>query len=198
MISAEAVRGEKIDENNANNVENSNRLLYCEYMSDATANMICTECKTACRRFGKHRNGLQRFRCADCGKTYTESHEKPLGSMTIPQDKAVLALQLLLEGTSVRSTERITGLHRDTILKLLVLAGEKCEKIMGAHVRNVAVRDVEVDELWSFIGKKEKRVRPEDDQNMGDAYVFVAIERNSKLVLNIAMGKRDNLHRRAP
>jgi IS1 family transposase len=50
---------------------------------------------------------------------------------------------------------------------------------------------VEVDELWSFIGKKEKRVRPEDDQNLGDAYTFVAIERNTKLVLNIAMGKRD-------
>src|SRR5450432_2291173 len=121
-------------------------------MEQATANMICPECKTACRKFGRHRNGLRRFRCADCGKTYTEAHAKPLGTMTIPQDKAILALQLLLEGTSVRSAERITGLHRDTILKLLVLAGEKCEKIMGKYVRNVPVQDVEVDELWSFIG----------------------------------------------
>jgi IS1 family transposase len=55
----------------------------------------------------------------------------------------------------------------------------------------VKVRDVECDELWSFIGKKEKRVRPEDDQNLGDCYVFVAVERHSKLILNIAMGKRD-------
>ena len=52
-------------------------------------------------------------------------------------------------------------------------------------------RDVEADEVWSFIGKKEKRVRPEDDQNLGDCYTFVAIERHSKLVLNIAMGKRN-------
>lgn len=93
----------------------------------------------------------------------------------------------------MRSTERITGVHRDTILKLLVLAGEKCERVMGRHVRNVQVRDVEVDELWSFIGKKEKRVSLEDDQSLGDCYTFVAIERNSKLVLNIAMGKRDQL-----
>ena len=50
---------------------------------------------------------------------------------------------------------------------------------------------MECDELWSFIGKKQKRVRPEDDQNLGDCYVFVAIERHTKLVLNIAMGKRD-------
>src|ERR1039457_5370652 len=62
---------------------------------------------------------------------------------------------------------------------------------MAKYVRNVPVQDVEVDEVWDYIGKKEKRVRPEDDQNLGDCYTFVAIERNSKLVLNIAMGKRD-------
>ena len=89
-------------------------------------------CQAACKRFGKHRNGLQRFRCVSCGKTYTEDHERPLGGINIPQEKAILALQLLIEGTSVRSTERITGLHRDTILKLLVRAGEKCEKLMAA------------------------------------------------------------------
>jgi len=62
---------------------------------------------------------------------------------------------------------------------------------MAEKIRNVQVRDVEADEVWSFIGKKEKRVRPEDDQNLGDCYTFVAIERHSKLVLNIAMGKRN-------
>jgi len=87
--------------------------------------------------------------------------------------------------------ERVTGVHHGTILKLLVLAGERCEKIMGRYVRNVKVQDVEMDEVWSFIGKKEKCVRLEDDQNLGDCYTFVAIERNTKLVLNIAMGKRD-------
>jgi IS1 family transposase len=131
--------------------------------------------------------------CGECGKTYTEPHEKPLGDMTVPTDQAVLVLKLLLEGSSVRSVERITDLHRDTILKLRVVAGEKCEKIMGRYIRNVPVQDVEVDEPWSFIGKKEKRVRVEDDQNLGDCYTYVAIERTSKLVLNIAMGKRDQI-----
>jgi IS1 family transposase len=56
---------------------------------------------------------------------------------------------------------------------------------------NVKVRDVECDELWSFIGKKQKRLRADDDPNLGDAYTFVAIERHSKLVLNFALGKRD-------
>jgi IS1 family transposase len=111
--------------------------------------------------------------------------------MYVPIEKATLVLSMLLEGNSVSSVERMTGVHHATILKLLVLAGEKCERIMAEKVRNVEVRDLECDELWSFLGKKQKRVRPEDDQNLGDCYVFVAIERHSKLVLNIAMGKRD-------
>ena len=160
-------------------------------MVSETKTMECAVCSVDCRRFGKHRNGLQRFRCPDCGKTYTEEHATPLGTMTVPMEKAIIALKLLLEGASVRSIERITELHRDTILRLLVVAGEKAEKIMAQKIVNVAVKDVECDEIWSFIGKKEKRVRPEDDQNLGDCYTFVAIERNTKLVLNVAMGKRD-------
>jgi transposase-like protein/IS1 family transposase len=157
----------------------------------ANVTMICPTCEIRCASFGKHRNGLRRFRCAECGKTYTEKHEKPLGEMTVPIEKAILALRMLLEGASVRSTERITELHRDTILRLLVLAGEKAEKIMGRYIRNVKVSDVEVDEVWDYIGKKQKRVRPEDDQNLGDCYVYVALERTAKLVLNVTMGKRD-------
>ena len=113
----------------------------------ATASMICPDCKIECRRFGKHRNGLQRFRCAECGKTYTEEHAKPLGEMTIPMEKAVLALKLLVEGSSVRTVERVTELHRDTICRLLVLAGEKAERIMATQVRNLQVRDIECDEI---------------------------------------------------
>ena len=63
---------------------------------------------------------------------------------------------------------------------------------MADKIRNVEVRDVEADEVWAYIGKKEKRVRPEDDQNLGDSYTFVAIERHSKLVLNIAISSFEN------
>jgi IS1 family transposase len=120
-----------------------------------------------------------------------EPQARPLEGMYLPIEKAELVLRLLLEGNSVSSVERITEVHHSTILKLLVLAGEKCERIMAEKIRAIEVRDVECDELWSFIGKKQKRVRPDEDQNLGDAYTFVAIERHSKLVLNIAMGKRD-------
>jgi len=92
---------------------------------------------------------------------------------------------MLLEGNSVSSVERLTDVHYTTILKLLVLAGEKCEKIMGEKIRHVPVRDVQCDEPCSFLQKKQKCVRPGDDPSFGDCYCFVAIERDRKLILNL-------------
>ena len=156
--------------------------------------MSCPECGGKCQRFGKHRNGLHRFRCPTCRKTFTEPHERTLGTMYIPQNKALLAVQLLLEGNSIRSTERITGLDRNTIMKVLVLAGEKCNKVMGRLIVNVPVKDVQCDEIWGYVFKKEGHKTEEEsatDATIGDAYTFVAIERNTKLVLNFALGRRD-------
>jgi transposase-like protein/IS1 family transposase len=152
--------------------------------------MTCPDCKIECVRFGFHRNGLRRFRCQKCHRTYTEAHTQTLGEMNISWEKALLALQLLLEGNSVRSTSRITGLDKNTILKALVLAGERCEKISEDRIRNVPVGEIQADEIWSFIGKKEKRVQSRDAATMGDAYTFVGIERNSKLVLAWHLGRR--------
>ncbi len=153
--------------------------------------MTCHNCRTECKRHGKDRNGNQRFKCRQCSKTFLEPRENPLDGMYLPIEKAEMVLKLLLEGSSVSSVERATEVHHTTILKLLVLAGEKCERIMARKIVNVPVRDLECDELWSYCGKKQKRVRPGDDPNLGDCYVFVSIERHSKLVVNIAMGKRD-------
>src|SRR5687767_13451253 len=124
------------------------------------ATMTCTECDVRCQRFGKHRNGLRRFRCPQCKKTYTETHERTLGEMYIPQGRVALALKMLLEGNSVASVSRITELDKHTILKALVLAGERCEKIMARLIVNVTVKDVQCDEIWSFIGKKQKALEP--------------------------------------
>lgn len=152
--------------------------------------MTCHNCRSDCRKFGK-RKDRQRYQCTQCRRVFTEPRDNTLDGMYLPVEKADLVLKLLLEGNSVSSTERLTGIHHTTILKLLVLAGEKCERIMAEKIRGVEVRDVECDEVWSFIAKKQKRVRPEDDPNWGDLYTFVAIERHCKLALNIAVGKRD-------
>ena len=111
--------------------------------------------------------------------------------MYLPIEKAEIVLRLLLEGNSVSSVVRLTEVHQKTILKLLLLASEKCERIMGEKIRNVPAKNIQADELWSWIGCKEKMVRPDHDPSFGDCYTFVAIERDTKLVLNIAIGKRD-------
>src|SRR5271157_3607605 len=122
----------------------------------ADKTMTCATCNVNCQRFGKHRNGLRRFRCPQCKRTYTEAHARTLDVMYIPKEKAVLATRLLLEGNSIRSTERCTGLDRTTIARLLVLAGERCEKLLADTITKVHVRDVEADEIWGFVGMKEK------------------------------------------
>jgi transposase-like protein/IS1 family transposase len=153
--------------------------------------MTCPTCKNEAQRFGTNRNGSQRFRCVECKKTFSAKPEDRIEGSYIEMARVEKVLQLLIEGCSVRSIERISGLHRDTILKLMIAAGEKCEKLLGRLIVNVPVRDVQCDEIWSFIGKKQKAVEEDDDPNYGDAYCFVAVERNTKLVLNFALGKRN-------
>lgn len=152
--------------------------------------MICEACKMACQRFGKHRNGLRRFRCPQCHKTYTEPHSRVLDSMYISPDRAALALKLLLEGNSIRSTERITELDRNTIMSLLVKAGDRCQTLLIQKIVNLNVSDVEADEIWGYVFKKEGHKSKEDGDECGDAYCFVGIERNSKLILAHHLGRR--------
>jgi IS1 family transposase len=112
--------------------------------------------------------------------------------MRLSLDKAANILNLLVEGMSVRSVERVTGVHRDTILSLLILAGERCEKLLADTISRLEVRDVECDEMWGFVGMKERtksRAQRETYQ-IGDAYTYVAIERNTKLILAWHLGKR--------
>ena len=103
-----------------------------------------------------------------------------------------MCLKLLLEGNSIRSIQRITGLHQETILSLLVRAGEKCERLLNERIKGVAVQDVEADEIWGFVRFKNrhKLYKEITDPHVGDAYTFVGIERNTKLVLAWHLGER--------
>jgi transposase-like protein/IS1 family transposase len=152
--------------------------------------VTCHNCQIDCNRFGKHRNGLQRFRCSQCRKTFTESHQRPLDEMRIPLDKATMVLKLLVEGTSVRSIERVTQVHRDTILRLLTLAGERCSRLLDEKMRGLKCNFIECDEIWTFCFKKQRRVRKADPAEFGDQWVFVALDAETKLVPSFCIGKR--------
>lgn len=155
--------------------------------------MTCHNCQKDAQNHGKDRKGNQRFRCLTCKRPFSEPKEKPLNNMYPPLDKAVLCLQLLVEGNSLRSTERITGVSLHTLLDLLLLAGEKCERLLNEKIKGLPVRDVQADEMWGYVGIKErtKKRKTEADPTFGDAYTFVAIERHTKLVLAWHLGRRN-------
>jgi transposase-like protein/IS1 family transposase len=155
--------------------------------------MTCHNCKIKAQKFGKDRKGNQRYRCLQCRKSFQEMKENLLGAMRVSLEKAEMCLQLLLEGMSIRSIQRITGLHQETILNLLVLAGDRCRELMNKRIKGVAVKDVEADEIWAFVGMKKmtKLYKEVTDPKVGDAYTFVGIERNTKLVLAWHLGDRD-------
>lgn len=154
--------------------------------------MNCPACQTEARRFGKDRKGNQRYQCLTCKKTFADAPINPLGTMRIGMEKAVQCLQLLLEGVSVRSTMRITGTNRSTILDLMVMMGERCMHLLDGRIQNLPVVDVQCDEIWGFVRMKEKtRLREHPDmKDAGDAYCYVAMERETKLILAWHLGIR--------
>lgn len=155
--------------------------------------MTCHQCRIEAIKAGKDRKGNQRYRCNQCKRRFAEQQERLLGNMSLPEDKALLCLTLLLEGNSLRSIQRITGVHKTTLMTLLCVAGERCERVMRERIKSVPVRDVEADEIWGFVGmKKITRLHKQvTDPFVGDAYTFVGIERNTKLILAWHLGDRD-------
>src|SRR5579863_9584305 len=112
--------------------------------------MQCPVCQTASKKFGKPK-GFQRYHCPSCKKSFSERPSRPLGAMRLPVQKAELALHMLTEGSSVRTVERVTGIEKKTILRLLVQVGQGCEKLLPELVRGAAVRDVQADEIWGYV-----------------------------------------------
>lgn len=152
--------------------------------------MTCHNCQSICRKLGKHRNGLQRFRCSQCRKTFTEDHAQPLDTMRLPMDKATAILKLMVEGMSVRSIERITGVHRDTILRLLLLSAEKITAKLRHEFENLVIERIQVDELHCFVQKRERRVSIEESDEVGEQYTFIGMDADTKLVFSWFTGKR--------
>jgi len=101
-------------------------------------------------------------------------------------------INCLVEGNSIRSTERMTDTHRDTVMRLMVEAGEGSKALMDAEMRNLPCRRVQVDEIWGFVAKKQRWVKEGDDKAaVGDQWTFVALDPDTKLVPSFRVGKRD-------
>jgi len=109
---------------------------------------------------------------------------------TLATEKKLAVISALLEGNSIRSIERMTGVHRDTICRLLVSVGDNCASLMHMRMRNLHTRYLQLDEIWTYVGKKKGHLRAGDSPEWGDQWVFVALDAETKLVPAFHVGKR--------
>jgi IS1 family transposase len=111
----------------------------------------------------------------------------------LSMDKKIAVISALVEGCSVRATSRLTGVAKGTILRLLADVGTACAEYQDAALRNLSSKRVQVDEIWSFVGCKQKNITPEKlaDGICGDAWTFVAIDADTKLAIGWLVGRRD-------
>ena len=108
----------------------------------------------------------------------------------LPRAKQVAVISALAEGSGIRQIERMTGVNRNTIMNLGVRVGKGCQSLLDAKMRDLTCERLQFDELWGFIGKKEKHVRHDDNPQLGDVWTFCAIDPDTKLVPSFKVGKR--------
>lgn len=108
----------------------------------------------------------------------------------LSKEKQVTVISALAEGNSIRAIERMTGIHRDTIMRLGVRIGQGCAALMDAKLRNLDCRVIEVDEVWGFLRMKQRTANLKKAKGCGDVWTWVALDAETKLVPSFAVGER--------
>jgi len=110
-------------------------------------------------------------------------------------EKKVAVVSMLAEGASIRAIERITGVQKKTIGRLALRIGQACKRIMDEKMRGLTCKQIEVDEIWGFIGAKRNNAKKAGAY--GDVWTFIALDADTKLIPSFIVGKRDLYHARA-
>ena len=109
----------------------------------------------------------------------------------LSKDKQILAIAALAEGSSIRSIERMLEIHRDTIMRLGVRIGKGCARLLDGKMRGLTCKRIQVDEIWGFVGKKDRNITDEDSNDLGSVWTFCAIDSDSKIVPSYKVVRRD-------
>lgn len=111
---------------------------------------------------------------------------------TLPIEKRVQIITMLVEGMSMRAVSRVAGVSINTVTKLLADVGAACAEYQDRTMRNLKLTDIQVDEIWAFIGAKQKNVPADADPalGLGDCYTYTAIDRATKLMPCYMLGYR--------
>jgi IS1 family transposase len=109
----------------------------------------------------------------------------------LSRDRQINIIAALTEGMGIRATARLTGVNRETVGKLALQVGNGCAELHDRRMVGVRVARIELDEVWSFVGKKQKRVARHEAFAKGDQYTFVALAGTQKAIISYRIGKRD-------
>lgn len=155
--------------------------------------MTCPKCQhVEPKKFGTYGpEKIQRYRCRTCSATFSQPQPKPLGRHYTSVEDAARAVSLLCEGMSIRAVSRIMGLHKNTLLRLLLTVGQKGRAISDTRCRGIIAKRVQVDEIWCFVGAKQKNATPEQKAGgWGDCWTWTALDADSKLIISYCVGPR--------
>ena len=110
----------------------------------------------------------------------------------LSKERQAQIVSALIEGNSIRSTARMFNVEHKTVMRVLLRTGEHCRRILDEKLRGIHSRFIQVDEIWTFVGVKEARLAVRHNPlTMGDQYVFIAMDADTKLIPSFRIGKRN-------
>lgn len=153
--------------------------------------MIAPACTHSWKKNGVDKQGTPRLRCKICGQSILDKAPNPLGALRTDLDTAARVIEMLCEGLAIRSVSRLTGLNKNTIIRIVVFAGKAVGDFSSRTIRDMEVVEAECDEIWGYSYCKKFTQHSQDRGfKYGDIYTYTAIDRNTKLLLTYAFGKR--------
>jgi len=144
------------------------------------------------RRNGHNSAGNQQYHCRHCNRYFIETKHTPLYHSRLDRSQVESLAKFSVEKNSIRSVARLTNLDRGTISRYFQIFGDHAELLNESHTVNISPGECELDEIWSFVRKKEKMRNFDDPPEYGDCWTFTAIMRISGFLLSFACGKRTN------
>lgn len=152
----------------------------------------CPHCKGVTKRFGTDRHRRQRWRCKLCNRTFAIGPIRLLDDVHTPDLKIQMLVHLIAEGISLRGAGRVLRLAKQTVQKIHDTAGTNCREFMERVITGISASDVEVDEIWTYILKKQFRKTDLEKKNheVGSQWIYLGIDRTSKLILTFHIGRR--------
>jgi len=141
------------------------------------------------KRYGK--KNIYYMKCPTCNHIFSAKQGTALYRSHIADKEYCQIITALAEGMGIRSTGRVFGIDKDTVPRLLTDAAEHCRKIFQHFLQNLRIEECQIDELWSFVMKKEKNLTPLDELagNFGDQWVWISIDARHKIIPSFVIGK---------